>query len=85
MNPSKYKYFDKLYMEETRLPPYYWWDDDCYNTFLENNEYYYESSSYYYYYDWLNDITRLRNEKIEEILSENFGNLKHRIPKSLFK
>ena len=91
MNRNKYKYFDSLSIKETKcnVYGYYWWYDDPdytkYNKYLEY-EYYIDSKYAEYYYDWLYDPSRLRDIKIDELLSDTpFGNLSLKIPKSLFK
>ena len=92
MNRNKYKYFDKLYLQETKHPEsrgyYDWWyghDKDDYDCFWEY-EHHLIIISWDWWGDWLDDPSRLRDSKIDEILSNNnFGNLGERMPKSLFK
>jgi hypothetical protein len=93
MNRKKYKYFDKLYIQETKLVEskgyYYEWygfDYEDYEAFWDY-ERYLVSKSWDWYGDWLDDPSRIRDSKIDEILSEgiNIGNLGMRMPKSLFK
>ena len=92
MNKNKYKYFDKLHIEEARCAIkggylYEWFGDDYqdHNDFWEHE---YELNSRYdgWYYNWINDPSRIRNSKIDQILSVGeVGNIFPSIPKSLFK
>jgi hypothetical protein len=91
MNRNKYKYFDKLYLQETKHPEsrdyyseWYGYDHKHFENFWEY-EYYLNSKYHDWYGDWLDDPKRLRDFKIDEILSGEMGNLGLIMPKSLFK
>ena len=90
MNPIKYKYFDKLIVNEARRCSRYngWYDIDEYDDINDFHSYenYLNGRYYIWYYEWLDDPRRLRDIKIDELLSDvHIGNIGLKMPKSLFK
>lgn len=88
MNQNKYKYLDKLYIRETKDPNKWDWFREDYDNWLNYWDYTISLDTKYrnWWVDWLYDPRRLRDDKIDTILSEeSMGNLSERLPKSLFR
>lgn len=70
---TKYDKILKIIDKEAKYECFVWWFDDENADRFSQLEYMEQYMSEDYYYNWLNDLDRIRNEKISEILGDSIN------------